>query len=67
MNNMQDLFLGLGPIFAGTFMIVYYEKIHESVLKFFNIEDYRLKALGSRIWIVNGVALIVFALVWMID
>lgn len=62
MINFEQLATGLGPIIVGTFAIVYSKKLHESLIKFFNIKDYRLKPMGSNLWIVVGFALIVWGL-----
>lgn len=59
MIGWEKLFLGIGPILAGTFAIALSEQIHESIIKFFNIKDYHLKPLGAsglRIW---GIIMIV--------
>jgi len=44
-------FSALGAAFVGTFAIAYHKSIHESLIKFFNVKDYRISGkFGGKLY-----------------
>lgn len=58
----EKILLGIAPILAGIFAVIFNKQINESIIKFYNIKDIRPKPLAEKRFVFAGVAFVIIGL-----